>query len=355
MDIKGILSKIENHYKAALPFVLYSLPESDSASVCFQNDSNLYNTECYAEECFVFAPFDYHEKALCIPIEKGDVFEVNFKKENIKQSEITISNGNLDKEEYCNLVKATVRSIKSRNAKKIVVSRKEEFRLENFDIQLLITRILNLYPSAFRYIWYHPKTGLWCGASPEVLVETEGASFSTMALAGTQRYNSFETYNWQHKEIEEQQIVVDEISTSLQKVTSVVRISKTYNHRAASLVHLRTDITGILKKGKTTLSTITSALHPTPAVCGTPQKFAKKYILEKEPYDREFYTGFLGPICEKESCSRLYVNLRCMKIENDIAKLFVGGGITIASIPENEWEETEHKLHTMLQVLQPML
>ena len=355
MDIRGILSKIENHYNEELPFVLYSLPEGDSVNVCFQNDTNLYNTECYTEECFVFAPFDYHEKAFCIPLEKGDVFKIDFKKENIAKSEITTANGNLNKEEYCNLVKATVRSIKSRYAKKIVVSRKEEFKLQNFNIQQLITRILNLYPTAFRYVWYHPKTGLWCGASPEVLVETEGVSFSTMALAGTQRYNSDESYTWQHKEIEEQQIVVDEISTSLQKVTSVVRISKTYNHRAASLVHLRTDITGILKKGKATLSTITSALHPTPAVCGTPQKFAKKYILEKEPYNREFYTGFLGPICEKESCSRLYVNLRCMKIENNIAYLFVGGGITIASIPENEWEETEHKLHTMLQVLQPML
>ena len=355
MDINSIFSKIDNQYKEQQPFVLFSIPDSESVSVILQKNSNLYDTECYAEDCFVFAPFDYHKKAYCIPSEKGETFEGNYNKEEFLKKEISIEEDQVQKEEYCSLIKGAIRSIKSRHAKKIVISRKQEFKLGKFELQQLISRILNLYPTAFRYVWYHPKTGLWCGASPEVLVQTEGASFTTMALAGTQKSNNKEEYTWHYKEIEEQQIVVDEITTSLQKVTSVIRLSKTYNHEAASLVHLRTDITGILKKGKTTLSSITSTLHPTPAVCGTPQKFAKKFILEKENYNREFYTGFLGPICSKDACSRLFVNLRCMKIEDNTAHLFVGGGITIASIPESEWEETEHKLHTMLQVLQPML
>ncbi len=349
-----LLKKITSHYKKQQPFVLFSLPGSTTVNGCLQENLTLYDTECYTEECFVFAPFDYYKKAFCIPNEKGEVFECNFTKEELHKSEINTNVDSNQKEEYCTIVKGAIRSIKSRHAKKIVISRKYQVDIENFDLQQLITRILNLYPTAFRYIWYHPKTGLWCGASPEVLVETKGASFTTMALAGTQKYNSKEKYTWHHKEIEEQQIVVDEITNNLQKVTSVMRLSKTYTHKAASLVHLRTDITGILKKGKTTLSTITSTLHPTPAVCGTPQKFAKNYILENENYNREFYTGFLGPICEKDSCSSLFVNLRCMKIENNTAQLFVGGGIIIASNPEKEWEETEHKLQTMLQVLQPM-
>jgi len=355
MDINSIFSKINNHYKDQQPFVLFSIPDSETVNVILQNDSHLYDTECYAEDCFVFAPFDYHEKAFCIPSEKGEIFEMNYDKKDFLKNEINTVEDKFQKKEYCNIIKGVIRSIKSRHAKKIVISRKQEIELENFELQQLIARILNLYPSAFRYVWYHPKTGLWCGASPEVLVQTEGVSFSTMALAGTQKSNYKKEYTWHYKEIEEQQIVLDEITTSLQRVTSVVRLSKTYNHEAASLVHLRTDITGILKKGKTTLSTITSTLHPTPAVCGTPQKFAKKYILEKENYNREYYTGFLGPICSKDACSRLFVNLRCMKIEDNTAHLFVGGGITIASVPESEWEETEHKLQTMLQVLQPML
>ena len=60
-------------------------------------------------------------------------------------------------------------------------------------------------------------------------------------------------------------------------------------------------------------------------------------------------------MCEKDFYSKLFVNLRCMKIDANSATLFVGGGITIDSEPESEWEETQHKLQTMLQVIYPML
>ncbi|MFK5983782.1 MAG: isochorismate synthase [Flavobacteriaceae bacterium] len=350
-----ILHKVSNHFNEKTPFVIYSLPESKSVTTYLQNDIELYKTKEYGEDCFIFAPFDYQKKSCCIPLEKSDVFETDFIYESIKKKEINTVEDNSEADKYCEHIKKAVRAIKARHATKIVFSRKKEIPLTKFDLEILIHRILNLYPSAFRYVWYHPYTGLWCGASPEVLLQTKGVSFKTMALAGTRKYNEDVVPDWTIKEIIEQKIVVDAISTSLQKVTSVVRISKTYNHQAASLVHLRTDINGILKKGKATLSTITSALHPTPAVCGTPQDYAKKYILENENYQRDFYTGFLGPICSKDSCSNLFVNLRCMKIEGNKAQLFVGGGITIGSIPVNEWEETQHKLQTMLQVLEPMI
>lgn len=355
MEFTTILQKISKQFKDEMPFVTYSLPNSNEVNTVIQKDAELYDTECYAEECFVLAPFDYHEKAFCIPLQKSDHLEATFSLNAIEKNTIAVDEDSQKKEIYCKQVNEIIAEIIIRNATKIVLSRKKEFPLEKFDLSLLIKRLLNLYPTAFRYVWFHPETGLWCGASPEVLLKTEGVAFETMALAGTQKIEINKEPHWNFKELNEQKIVVDAISTSLQKVTSVVRISKTYNHEAASLVHLRTDITGILKKGKTTLSTITSVLHPTPAVCGTPQEYAKSYILEKENYNREFYTGFVGPICEKRSCSRLFVNLRCMKIENNVANLFVGGGITIDSNPESEWEETQHKLQTMLQVINPML
>ena len=338
-----------------MPFVIYSLPNSTGVTVILQNNDVLYDTACYAEACFVFAPFDSHEKEFCIPLDKSKLFETEFPWNIIDENEIIINEHLQTKERYCEQVKGAISVIKSRNASKIVLSRKKEIDLKQFDISILIKRLLNLYPTAFRYVWYQPETGLWCGASPEVLLKTEGVSFTTMALAGTQRIKKDTVPHWNFKELNEQKIVVDAIATSLEKVTSVVRISKTYNYQAASLVHLRTDITGILKKGKRNLSMITSVLHPTPAVCGTPQNYAKSYILGNEDYNREYYTGFLGPICEKDSCSTLFVNLRCMKIDANSATLFVGGGITIDSELDSEWEETQHKLQTMLQVIYPML
>ncbi len=334
---------------------MYSLPESKNVKILLQKDDKLYNTEDFTKDCFVFTPFDFQKKSFCIPIEKCEVQEGEFIQKSIPKKEITINESATEKETYCQQIDKVVETIKSRKATKIVYSRKKKIPLSDFDLLLLIHRILNLYPTAFRYIWHHPETGLWCGASPEVLLKTDGISFSTMALAGTQKIVEGQTPKWGIKEIAEQQIVIDAISTSLQKATSVVKISKTYNYEAASLVHLRTDINGILKKGKTTISSLTSVLHPTPAICGTPQDFSKNYILKNEGYDREFYAGFLGPISSKNSCSNLFVNLRCMKIENNTANLFVGGGITIDSDSESEWQETHHKLQTMLQVLEPML
>ena len=54
---------------------------------------------------------------------------------------------------------------------------------------------------------------------------------------------------------------------------------------------------------------------------------------------------------EKNSAVNFYVNLRCMKIYNNSASLFVGGGITASSIPKKEWEETELKAKTLLNIL----
>ncbi len=157
------------------------------------------------------------------------------------------------------------------------------------------------------------------------------------------------------KELDEQQLVTDAITNSLQRVTSVLKVSNPHTHRAGSLLHLRTDITGIVKNGKATLTTIAAALHPTPAICGTPKKYAKEFIDENEQYDREFYTGFLGPINENGASATLMVNLRCMKITDNVARIFVGGGITLGSKPEDEWQETQNKMQIMLQVLRPML
>lgn len=355
MTYYSLIEKVTTHFTENLPFVIYSLPDSDTISVLFQKNKALCKTEDFSKDSFVFAPFDYDNEAICIPKELSESFEIPFNSTSIGPQDIVLKKNTKKREKYCHLVEKAKEAIQSGSSSKIVISRSESFRLKNFDIATLISRVLNLYKPAFRYVWFHPKTGLWCGATPELLLKTDGASFQTMALAGTQMYHEEKQPRWTEKEREEQKIVADSITLSLEKVTSILKVSKTYNYKAATLVHLRTDFTGVFNKGKTTLSNITSVLHPTPAVSGSPKNKATQFILENEAYNREFYTGFLGPICGKENCSKLYVNLRCMKIEKENARLYVGGGITKDSIDIEEWSETQNKLQTMLQVLQPML
>ncbi|RFN57932.1 isochorismate synthase [Marixanthomonas ophiurae] len=355
MNLKILLQKITEHYKNQKPFVLYSHPESDTVEVLLQKDSKKYTSEAFDKQGIVMAPFIYETKAVCIPLQESEHISCEFSKEKIKTKTLDPSFKTLEKEAYMRLVSKALATISHKNTHKVVVSRKKEYSISNTDFSIFVPRLLKLYPTAFRYVWFHPETGLWCGATPETLLVTNGTSFTTMALAGTKKIENQKTPEWTPKEKNEQKVVTDAISNCLQKVTSVLRVSKTYTHEAGSLAHLRTDITGMLKNKKTTLATITAALHPTPAVCGTPLSAALDFINKNEGYDREYYTGFIGSIDDNDSTSCLFVNLRCMKIEDNKASLYVGGGITFDSQPEEEWEETQNKLQTMLQVVQPML
>jgi isochorismate synthase len=47
----------------------------------------------------------------------------------------------------------------------------------------------------------------------------------------------------------------------------------------------------------------------------------------------------------------VYVNLRCGQIIGDELYLYLGGGFTAESDPEKEWEETENKSKTLLDLL----
>ncbi len=121
---------------------------------------------------------------------------------------------------------------------------------------------------------------------------------------------------------------------------------------AGNLMHLRSDFSVDTKTiNFPELGTVMlELLHPTSAVCGMPKMEALAFIQQYEGYDREFYSGYLGPVNVGNE-THLFVNLRCMKIQNNVATLYAGGGITEDSEPEKEWQETEMKCQTMLSVL----
>ncbi len=355
MDYTSLLHKIENQYQRGLPFVLYSLPSDTSLTCYLQKNTSLHTTESYSEKGVIMAPFDIKEETIYFDSANSDVIETNYRAEEISLDEIEIEENEIEHSKHKTLVNRAIQAIEDKLANKIVVSRKKKINLSEVELSSIISRLLNLYPRAFNYIWYHPETGLWIGASPELLAKTDGIIFTTMALAGTKKVDANTDVKWTIKERTEQQYVTDAIVSRLQKIASALKISKTYTDLAGSLAHLRTDISGSVKNGRVPLDIIASTLHPTPAVCGTPRLYSKHFIENNEGYNREFYTGYIGPINRGIRSSQLYVNLRCMKIEGNIANLFVGGGITANSNPEAEWEETQNKLQTMLHVLKPFL
>ncbi len=356
MQYSQLAQKALEHFELKLPFVLYSLPDSESLTGMFQHTLDLDSTGNLLRDGFILAPFDLRKKLFQISVTDSEVIHCEEIPElHHTEIETPVNEDSKDKVAHTHLVKNAIEKIKTGSIQKIVVSRKKELSLKEFNLKKLCDSLFSQNPTAFRYVWFHPETHIWCGATPEVLIKTNGSAFSTMALAGTQKLEGKSIIFWDDKDKNEQQWVVDAIVNNLLDKTTALKVSKTTTHVAGNLAHLRTDIRGVLNTSKYALKNVVGTLHPTPAVCGTPTKRAQTFIFRNEGYDREFYTGFLGIGNAKKIETELFVNLRCIKIEGNQATLFAGGGITIDSIPEAEWEETHNKLQTMTKVLQPLL
>lgn len=212
---------------------------------------------------------------------------------------------------------------------------------------------------------------MWLGATPETLLSIERNRFSTMALAGTQDYFGTLEVDWDTKEIEEQKIVSNYVVDALEEHISGVEVSEAKTVKAGRLLHLRTDISGELIDHSKSIQKLILKLHPTPAVCGFPKINAMQFILDNEHYNREFYSGFLGELNKEtkmqpragrrnvenraygfnKRSTNLFVNLRCMQLQDAKAVLYVGGGVTKDSNPENEWDETVNKTNTIKKVI----
>jgi isochorismate synthase len=345
-----LLEKLADAYNNKLPFVAYNKPNSYIVNGIFQEDATLNFAHDYSEEGFVFAPFDSKEKAILIPNHISISAKVDItKKNNLVPNNVSEEPAEA-KENHIGFVRATINYIENSKVEKIVIARAK--KVSNIDLEVfsVFEKLIHAYRHATCYIWFHPKVGMWMGASPETLLEIEGSKFKTMSLAGTQRFVNTTEVAWGTKEIEEQQMVTDYVLSNLKTVTDTLKASDTYTAKAGALLHLRTDITGALEN-ENAVAKLIEVLHPTPAVCGFPRETSKSYILKNENFDRSYYTGFLGEL-NIEGSSSLYVNLRCMEVldENSL-HLYVGGGITAKSNPVKEWEETVAKCKTMESIL----
>lgn len=352
MDV--ILEKAKNQFTQNLPFVLYCKPNSNTVIGLFQQDDTLFSVNDFTEKGFIFASFDGTQTHL-IPENKSEVASAIWEEKTFSDPEHQFLNfDQADKSSFETLVAKGIQAIKNNEIKKVVVSRKETVDLVAFDLATAFENLVQLYPSTFVYCFYHPKIGMWLGATPEQLLKATKNKFETVALAGTQKDKGAIEIIWEEKEIEEQQFVTDYIVNKLEDVASQVLVSKPYSIKAGSIWHIKTDISGVLKSDFS-LQQVVGLLHPTPAVCGLTKEKSKAFILENENYDRSFYTGFLGELncsfAADSVSSDLFVNLRCMQIEDSHAFLYMGCGITKDSIPEKEWRESVNKSMTMKRVL----
>jgi isochorismate synthase len=345
----NIFNKVQDAYKLNLPFVVYRKPNTVRISGFFMEDDSVIYTDDFVASGFVFAPFNTNEKAILFPLEKSEFFTEQLNTATFHVEEKSFENVITSKNQHIVIVKKAIEKITTTNLQKVVMSRKEDVALSNFNLIEVYKKLHTSYKNAFVSMWFHPKVGLWLGATPETLLQMENSYFKTMSLAGTQLYEPTKEVVWKPKELDEQQLVTDFIKYQLKDISNSLKIDKTETIKAGNLLHLRTKVEGMLNDAST-LKSLIRALHPTPAVCGLPRNMATDFIKSVENYDRSFYTGFLGELNINKKSS-LFVNLRCMEVNQNTASIYVGGGITKDSDAEKEWMETVSKSKTMKKVL----
>ncbi|WP_067974674.1 isochorismate synthase [Nocardiopsis trehalosi] len=197
------------------------------------------------------------------------------------------------------------------------------------------------------------------GASPELLVAKRGGTATANPLAGSAPRSADPTRDQQRavalltsaKDRYEHAVVVEAVAEGLRPFCRTLDVpAEPELARTATMWHLSTRVTGELRDPATPSADLVRALHPTPAVCGTPTADARDAIAAAEPFDRGFYTGVVGHT-DARGDGEWVVTIRCADVAGAEVDLFAGGGIVAGSDPEAELAETSAKLRTLLLAL----
>ena len=348
-----------------LPLAIFKMPGKNKIHIVFQREANpiiiAKNEEFGGKRGFVFAPFSIDENFPWFLIKPDFEFvndRIDFEVFNqISKTKTCVypkKSAIKTKPDFENEVKKIKAAIQQNRLKKVIAWRvKDITKPKHFSLAGFFLSLCETYQSAFVSLVFLPETGLWLGASPELLLKISAQNLQTVALAGTQAFKNkkLESVVWDKKEIEEQDLVTKFLLKKLREL-SLKKIETRGPHtvKAGNLLHLKTSFSGSLEE-QFDLAKILGAIHPTPAVGGLPKLEALKFIEENETQNREYYSGYLGPVGLLNT-TEIYVNLRCMKVLERTLELFVGCGITAGSDPTSEWKETCLKAQTILNVLE---
>jgi isochorismate synthase len=365
---KGLIAIHNACIAKNLPFVSFRLPQQEQSTTYIQiaPGNGEWNSirDISGQTGFLLSPFDTRNGHRHILIKPDLVFdEKDISRETIRKVESLEErpqprwNGGepviTGREAYMEQVDAIKSSIANGAFQKAVLSRIRVVEGNHMElVPKLFQTICRKHPNAFSYL-FKSDEHFWLGASPEPLLRLREGRISTVSLAGTRPYaeKHMNINKWTAKEVLEQEYVTRYIHDVLHAFhVKDYRVSSPYVKKAGNLLHLRTDFTLDFTKLNGRLWEFVEAMHPTPAVAGQPKEDAITFIKNLEPHDRDYYTGFLGPLGPQGEMD-LFVNLRCMKITPDYISLYVGGGITLDSDPAEEWNETRLKAHSLLKIM----
>lgn len=263
----------------------------------------------------------------------------------------------VETDHYLAAVRTARDSVRAGTLTKAVIARPIRLEADSpIDVHAVLRRLKASFGSSYRYAFDG-----FVGASPELLVEVDGAIVRSHPLAGTTpRTGDLDNDARLAAELQasaknqiEHRVVIDDVHDRLlpwasyldwEPEPSIVSV--------ANVQHLGTRMEGVLSRPGPSVVELVRALSPTPALGGHPRGPALDLIRRVEGFERGPYGGAVGWV-DAEGDGTWAVAIRCAEFSTDrrSARLVAGGGIVADSDPLAELAETQAKFQAMLSAI----
>jgi aminodeoxychorismate synthase component I len=198
-------------------------------------------------------------------------------------------------------------------------------------------------------------------SSPEQFLKVSaGGKVSSKPIKGTRPRSKDQAEDAQiadelvknEKERAENLMIVDLMRNDLGRVCEAdsIFVEKLFEIESYATVHqLVSTVSGKLRAGQSATSAL-AACFPGGSMTGAPKIRAVEILRELEGAPRDIYSGAFG-FLGFDGSADFGMTIRTLVFEGKSASLGVGGGITIDSDPESEFEETMLKSSALLKAI----
>jgi len=227
----------------------------------------------------------------------------------------------------------------------------------------LYRALRNLNPSPYMY-YLDMEDFHIVGSSPEILARLEKGVVTVRPIAGTRRRGHTEEEDKameaellaDPKEIAEHLMLIDLGRNDVGRIArtgSVQLTDKMVVERYSHVMHIVSNVTGMLKDGKTAFDVLRATL-PAGTLSGAPKIRAMEIIDELEPVKRGVYGGAVGYISWAGDMDTA-IAIRTAVIKDGTLYVQAGGGVVADSVPALEWKETHNKARAMFRAASMVL
>jgi isochorismate synthase len=261
----------------------------------------------------------------------------------------------IDPEAWCRLVERATKMLAEGRMDKVVLARELTVTGDRpIDRMRVLDRLRRGYPGCHLI----SVDGL-VAASPELLVSRAGDVVRSHPMAGTAPRGGDPVADQRlaasllasAKDRQEHQITIDMVHDTLLGWCSYVDYEAEPSVVAvANVQHLATLVEGRLSRPAPSVLELVAALHPTPAVAGSPRDDAVRWIAEHEGLDRRRYAGTAG-WTDARGNGAWAVAVRSAEISASVARVCAGVGVVPDSDPNTELAETSAKFEALLTAL----